>query len=417
MAENSHSAGPRARKDTRETFNNNNPDNAPLIQRGLITDTRVSPDLQVGLLARIDETGTATIGDLADLFASYPEPVGAVLALAEADVLDLEQVPVIDASTRVTRRQPPDRLEPAADTPPDTPAPPASGGVMANLPNSVETLLARSDAPVVTIVAGDDRRDALRVPHLHQTGPYLGMWRNGTSWDIYAGSSSDMANRIANGPHLIDPRPADHIVMITGGAVAFNLTEARSLERVFAEAIDGLHGTHLINLEIPQGAPVDAASYTRFRLIVAEVLVTLKTAGLAFGQCSNRELMAGPRFLPDERAPLRVDGRPDGELHRLEACGVVAEAVRTEDDSWVLLRGSQIRTAVVASANASISHRRAALLHSGVLIDAGDYLLLQRDLAFGSGSMASQFVTGAKSPGLAGWKPVEPELPEPQSAV
>ena len=92
----------------------------------------------------------------------------AVLAPSEAGVLDIEQAQVIDANTRVTCRQPPDRLEPAADTPPNTPSPPASGGVMANLPASVETLLARSDVPVVTIVAGDDRRDALRVPHLHK---------------------------------------------------------------------------------------------------------------------------------------------------------------------------------------------------------------------------------------------------------
>ena len=413
MAEHSHSAGPRARKDTREHFNKNRHDMSAPIQHGLVTDTRVSPDFQIGVLSRIDETGSATIGDLAGLVPGYTRPVAAIVAMAEAGVVAIEPVAVIDANTVVTRRQPPDAVDAPAALPPGGRDPSGSDGARTDLPASVETLLARHSVPAITFVAGEDRRDVQLANKLHQAGCYLAVWNDGVLSHIYVGSSNHVANRVAFGPHLVDPRPADHIVMVTGGTAPFNLTEARILERMLAESIDGLRGAGLSNAEMPQGAPVDPQTYNTFRLIVAEVLVAMKANKLAFDQCCYRELMAGPKILPAERAPMRVDGPPDGEHHRLEACGVVAEAVRTDDDDWILLRGSQVRNTVVASATASISHRRAALLHSGVLTDAGDHLVLQRDIRLGSGSMCSQFVTGAKSPGLAGWK-IEPEQTAPQ---
>ena len=404
-------------KDTREHFNKNDLETTVPIRHGLVADARVSPDFQIGILSRIDETGRATIGDLVGLVLGYMQPVAAIVAMAEAGVVAIEPVPVIDANTVVTRRQPPDAVDAPAASPPGGRDPSGSGGAMANLPASVETLLARHSVPVITVVAGEDRRNVQLANTLFQAGFYAAVWNDGAICHIYSGSSNHVANRVAFGPHLVDPRPADHIVMITGSAAPFNLTEVRVLERMLAEAIDGLRGTRLSNAEMPQGAPVDPETYNHFRLIVAEVLMAMKANKLAFDQCSYRELMAGPKVLPVERAPIRVDGPPEGERHQLEACGVVAEAVRTEVDDWILLRGSQVRNTVVASATASISHRRAALLHSGVLTDAGDHLLLQRDIRLGSGSMCSQFVTGAKSPGLAGWRPIEAEPPAPQSVV
>jgi len=417
MADTSHSAGARVGKAAHHTFNKNTLETTVPIQHGLVTDTRVSPDFQIGVLSRIDETGSATIGDLAGLFAGYTRPVAAIVAMAEAGVVAIEPVPVIDANTTVIRRQPPDAVDAPTASPPGGRDPSGSDGAMSGLPASVETLLSRSCAPAITVVAGEDRRDVQHAVHLQRPGCYLAIWDDGAVCHIYSGSSNHVANRIASGPHLVDPRPADRIVMITGGEAAFDLTAARILERMFAEAVESLRGTRLTNIELPQGAPVDPESYNRLRLVVAEVLVAMKTAGFAFAECSYRELMAGPRIQYTERAPIRVDGPPEGELHRLEACGVVAEAVRTEDDDWILLRGSQVRNTVVASATASISHRRAALLHSGVLTDAGDHLLLQRDIRLGSGSMCSQFVTGAKSPGLAGWKSVVTEPVAPQPAI
>ena len=145
----------------------------------------------------------------------------------------------------------------------------------------------------------------------------------------------------------------------------------------------------------------------------------MKNSHLTFEDATYRDLLAGPRLMPDERAPARIDGLPEGERHKLIACGAEAEAIATDDGSWIMLRGSRIRALTVATAAASISARKSRLLSCGVLVERGDILELTRDLRLGSPSMAAQFATGAKT-APSFWKPVpvfKAEAKEPQPAV
>lgn len=74
------------------------------------------------------------------------------------------------------------------------------------------------------------------------------------------------------------------------------------------------------------------------------------------------------------------------------------------EDGFVILAGSKARTEVVASATASITPKREALLAAGVLEERnGDYYFTQ-DYLYGSPSTAAAVVLGRTASGWVEWK-------------
>ncbi|MCJ2096690.1 MULTISPECIES: hypothetical protein [unclassified Methylobacterium] len=63
----------------------------------------ITPDVQVRLLAAVDETGDAALSDLAFAIPDHPQPISAVLALVDAGILGIDLASVFDASCRVWR--------------------------------------------------------------------------------------------------------------------------------------------------------------------------------------------------------------------------------------------------------------------------------------------------------------------------
>lgn len=64
----------------------------------------VEPDEAVIIMATLEaEGGTSTIGDLACAIAASPRPVSAILALADAGLLELDLAAPFDAAMRVRR--------------------------------------------------------------------------------------------------------------------------------------------------------------------------------------------------------------------------------------------------------------------------------------------------------------------------
>jgi hypothetical protein len=87
-----------ARNTVRPTPAGSAPPHPDLVLHPLIT-----PDLQVALLAAVDETGDSCLGRLADAIPAHPQPISAVLALVDAGLLAMDLVSAFDASCRVWR--------------------------------------------------------------------------------------------------------------------------------------------------------------------------------------------------------------------------------------------------------------------------------------------------------------------------
>ncbi len=56
----------------------------PIPHPDLVVHPLINPDVQVALLAAVDETGDACLGDLANVIPAHPQPISAVLALVDA---------------------------------------------------------------------------------------------------------------------------------------------------------------------------------------------------------------------------------------------------------------------------------------------------------------------------------------------
>ena len=78
-----------------------------LAHPGLVAHPLITAEVQVCLLATIDETGDATLDDLARAIPDHDRPVSAVLALVDAGVLGIDLAAPFDASCRVWRLERP----------------------------------------------------------------------------------------------------------------------------------------------------------------------------------------------------------------------------------------------------------------------------------------------------------------------
>jgi hypothetical protein len=258
----------------------------------------------------------------------------------------------------------------------------------------------------VVVGPGDQRRDFIRLDELHRPGVYGLM--SGAS--IYVGMSGDVAQRIATGQQPIET--IETIFAIIDASGNLTIDDARCCERILWSRCAALGDRRLVN-GVPDGAPVDANRYSQLDLFVTQACLALRQHGVLFTRGSVRSLMAGPRSEPGRLGPLRLPNDvPMGEVYELSFCdGMVALAAREADDRWLLLRGSDVRSATVATAGAGPSFLRAAWAHAGLLERSADDsgYVVTRDLVFGSGSAAALFVTGAKGRGLAGWQKIEPD--------
>lgn len=73
------------------------------VHPGLVEHPDLTPEVQVALLAAVDEAVIAELGDLACAIPDHPRPISAVLALVDAGLLTLDLQAGFDASLRVCR--------------------------------------------------------------------------------------------------------------------------------------------------------------------------------------------------------------------------------------------------------------------------------------------------------------------------
>ena len=152
---------------------------------GLVADPHLDLDSQVAILAAVDETGSASLGDLIALLPDHPSPGQAITALIREEALVITSSGLIDAHSQVARRSSP----PLRETLAATPQSPKKG---------VQHLRIVSPEPDIFFASGIDRSYFVKEPRLRQKGIYLALYGSA----VYVGRSGDTACRIAWGAHL-----------------------------------------------------------------------------------------------------------------------------------------------------------------------------------------------------------------------
>lgn len=76
----------------------------PVLINGVVQHERVSAAIQIAILEIVDETGSATIGDLVRAIPHHIDVPGAVLALAGAGLLTLDLAGAILDANAIVRR-------------------------------------------------------------------------------------------------------------------------------------------------------------------------------------------------------------------------------------------------------------------------------------------------------------------------
>ena len=385
-------------------FDSIHAEETPLIVDGVVRHPLVSAGIQINILAIIDETSDASIGDIVSALSGHDDPLGAILALVAAGVLSIDFTDVLDEHSsvrRISRRLDPD----GAIAPIPIMSDVISGSALerAELPAGIECLDA---SPFLTrVVAGtaDQRRAFGRISLLQRPGIY-GLL---SATDIYIGMAErNVGERIAYGRQPIEN--VEKIFVFTDALGNLTKDDALVAERSLYSRACAMSGLTVIN-ELPIGGYCDAEKFGWIDCFVAEGILALRNRGFHFLNGSPRTILAGPRAEPGRIGPMRrSDSLPEGDLLELHFdAGLVAHAARQSDDRWILLRGSHVRLEPAPSGNRGIHYTRSNWLHSGLISMAPDgrSFIVQQDLVFPNGSSTCQFCTGGKGRPLSAWKP------------
>lgn len=381
----------------------------PSLVDGLVQHLLVAPSVQVQILSIVDETGSATIGDIIAGLPDHPEPVEAVVVMLNLQILVAElRGSVLDAHTIVRRAPPEDSPSTTEKAGPSAPHLPQTvpAGSDDGPGSSLESLPVSSLKPSVMVGSGTDRCAFAQQPELQRPAVYglLSATRG------YYGRSKAGSRRVGWGRQPIED--IETIFVITDANDTLTVEDAKVCERILWSRAAAFGDRAVVN-DVPDGAPVDPERYAELELFMSEACLALRHEGILFTRSSTRNLIAGPRSEPDRIGALRPFNEPaEGEIFEMQfAGGLVALAARQTDDRWLLLRGSDVRVDTVPSANASASYLRASWSYAGLLEAAadGNSLVVKRDLIFDSASAAAHFCTGSKGRGRAGWQPIDPD--------
>ena len=359
---------------------------------GLVNDPLIDEDAQVEILECVDETGSASLGELMALLPNHPQPAKAIIRLVHLGILDIEPG-LIDAQSLLHRRLVRPRLvDKKGGGDAGAPTPPSGGGKLHRLPVT-------RPQPEVFFANWTDRGVFREEEALRQHGIYLALYAD----KAYSGWSGCLVDRLVSSNHLLQHGFPDLVIAAVDRNNLLNETQTRVAERLLARAVQKDGVLELANPSLPSGGHVDPAAYAQADRFVREVVGIVRAAGLAF---------TGAKRVPanniPESGPISTVLEAGTKHFSLHACGVHATA-QVLSDKWVVQTGSQVRNELLPSAGSGVAQQRQELLHDGGLMPNGRHLLLTRDVAFGTASSAARFVVGTGH-GAKIWRPV-PQQP------
>ncbi|KKB79414.1 hypothetical protein VW29_17800 [Devosia limi DSM 17137] len=375
----------------------------PVLIAGLIQHELVCASTQVSILRIVDETGSASVGDIVDGLGEHPNPTGAVLIMVDLGILAITFADVIDMHALVSRASQflaPDHSDMTQPTV-WHPTPPVCEVA---LPDGIEALPTSPFVPAVTVATAEARRGLGKVATLNRPGVYALIGHR----QIYVGASASVGTRVASGQQPI--ADIKKIVVITDANNVLSNEYALAAERMLHARVHSTGAFDVMN-ELPMGTGIDAELYGQIDAFLGQACLTLRYHNVLFTEGTARSVLAGPRHEAGRVAPMRPFSTiPDGEC--VEMCfddGLVALAAHQHDGRWILLQGSDIRIETAPSANSSVRFQRAAWLHAGLLklSPDGRSYVTTRDLVFRSGSGAAQFCVGSKGRTRDSWQPID----------
>lgn len=390
------------------------PYSPPALRAGLVQHELVAGPTQLTILRIVDETGSASLGDIAEGLGDHPDPTGAVLVMVDLEILVIDYTDVIDQHS-VVRRAPetPGPVDAEAEGRPSTigceSREVSSISTTASdtaLPAGIEQLATASLVPAVVVATGEARRGLGKLDALNRPGIYALIGER----QVYVGASASVGTRVASGQQPIGD--IKRIVVITDANNSLCEEDARAAERMFFARVEATRAFAVMN-ELPMGAAIDAQRYSELDGFLGRACLALRHNGVMFTQGTARAVLSGPRQEAGRVAPLRpFNEMPSGA--RMELCfddGLVALAARQSDNRWIVLQGSDIRIETAASANSSVRFLRSAWLHAGLLELSADgrSFVTTRDLVFRSGSGAAQFCVGSKGRTRDSWVAIDPD--------
>jgi hypothetical protein len=376
----------------------------PVLVAGSVQHELLSMPVQMTILRLVDETGSASLGDIALALGDHPNAAGAVLVMVDLGIVVISYAGTIDDHAVVCRA--PVTPEPSPDVALTAETSPPSAANDAFLPDGIASLNASPLTPSVMVAEVEVRRHLGKVAALDRPGIYALIGNR----QIYIGASSSVGTRVASGQQPIGD--IERIVVITDVANRLTEEDALAAERMFFARVQASRAFPVMN-SLPMGADVDSQRYDDLDAFLAQACLALRHGGVLFTEGSTRSVLAGPRNEMGRLAPIRPFNQiPHGD--RMELCfddGLVALAARQYDHRWVLLAGSDVRINTAISANSTTRFLRAAWLHAGLLEHSADgrSYVTTRDLVFQSGSGAAQFCVGSKGRNRDSWVPIDPD--------
>lgn len=413
------------------------------LEAGLVRHPLVSATDQVVILREIDLVGNATVGEVMEALDGHTDPVGAIMSLIKAGIIEAAlKSGILDHNAILTRAGNPFEDDPDPAAPGAAMAAPGSrypldarggpvvwpkthdGGAPDTIEHQAVVSVSSGDGddplpeglallplsplrPRVHVGRGEARRTFASLKDLQRAGVYILL----SDTSAYVGVGSVVGRRVASGAQPIED--VDTIITITDENDGLDEADAAALERLLHMRVSAAKEVRLVN-GTPGGAVVTPQRYDQLNVMAGLACDALARDGHLFVNMSRRLALAGPRAERGQLAPPRLfDNPPEGEVFELSfGRNLIALAAKRDEDDWLLLAGSDIRLDTVASANASASYLRAAWLSSGLLelSDTGEHYVLTRDIAFRSGSGAMHFVLGSKGQGRGGWQPIDSEF-------